>query len=696
MQEIPDFFVRFHLAQLTGQVVCSVVLATVFIGFWRSYRRAYLLLWSWSWWASAASIAATLLSVLLADRLGVAHPVRLSITAVSQVGAYWQAFLLLLGTRELLKRDTWSARLRNRGLVLLAILGIGAALAFVWDPAFASLRLAVRVSLRSAALGIGFVAGGLLVLSTHRGAGRLPPKLVGWAFMLYGANQLFYFALITVPGMRPRTPEFGLLTSISDLILPALMGGGMIAWLLDEERERVLQATARLEHMSLHDGLTSLPNRHLFEDRLHQALAMAGRRRDMLEVVALNVDDYHRFSDHLGLAYGDELLRMLSARALGALREGDTLARSSEHELGLVISGVANEQDASRTLAAVLDALRPPLRVYDRELRPSLTGGASLYPAHGSDTTTLLEAARRAMATAEREMRGAVKLYDPATDSETKPPVAFADELATAFANHEFCLHYQPIVEVRTGRITAVEALMRWARPGRDLVLPGEFIGDLESMGLGKEITVWAVRTALQETAAILADGPAGLTVAVNLSPPVCQNPDFPRLIESTLREVGIPRHGICLELTERAAMRGGETVLAVLQHLKRLGIQIAIDDFGTGYSSLRYLREFPVDMIKIDGSFVRGIRPGSDDAALCAAIVTLAHSLRLTVTAEGVELEDQVRVLAASGCDFLQGFAIGRPGPAEQLADLLRSTQGMASPAIRHACATGIGAAGR
>ena len=233
------------------------------------------------------------------------------------------------------KRDTWSARLRNRGLVLLSLLGVAAALAFVWDPGSAMLRLTVRVGLRAAALGLAFVIGGLLVLSRHRGARRLPPRLVAWAFVLYGTNQLFYFALIAVPAMRPRTSQLGLLTSIADLILPAMMGGGMIAWLLDEERERLVQATARLEHVTLHDPLTSLPNRSLFGDRLGQALAMAARRGEVVGVVALGIDDFRRFSDHLGLVYGDELLRLLSQRARAVLREGDTLALLREHELGL-------------------------------------------------------------------------------------------------------------------------------------------------------------------------------------------------------------------------------------------------------------------------------------------------------------------------------------------------------------------------
>ena len=689
--EAADAVLRLHLAQLTAQAVCSVVLAAVFTGFWRSYRRAYLLLWSWSWWASGVSITATLLSVILSSQMSVAHPVRLAITATSQVGAYWQAFLLLLGTRELLKRDAWSARLRNRGLVLLAVLGVGAALAFVWDPGSAMLRLTVRVSMRAAALGLAFVVGGLLVLFSKRRARRLPPNLVAWALVLYGSNQLFYLALIAIPGMRALTSELGLLTSIVDLILPALMGGGMIAWLLDEERERVVQATARLEHVTMHDPLTSLPNRALFGDRLVQTVAVAARRGEVVGVVALGIDDFHRFADHLGIAYGDELLRLLAQRARAALREGDTLARLRERELGLLLTGARDEREAAATLEAILAVLRAPLRVLGRELGPSFTGGISFFPRHGSDADALLDAARHAMVTAEREMRGGVKTYDAAADGQAEPPPTPDAELRRAFANNEFLFHYQPIVEVRTGRITAVEALLRWSRGGTTLVAPGEFIGDLERMGLMKEMTLWGVRTAVRDIGSVVGDGARRLELAINLSPSVCMHPDLPDLVERTLRQAGASASSLSFEITERAALRSGETTLAVLTDLKRLGARIALDDFGTGYSSLHYLRELPVDMVKIDGSFVRGLKGGNDAAALCAAIVHLAHSLRLTVTAEGVEREDQIDTLAAMGCDFLQGFAIGRPAPVVALGELLRAHGGLAPPVVRQACTAGV-----
>lgn len=687
--EAGDAVLRLFLAQLTAQAICSVVLAAVSTGFWRSYRRAYLLLWSWSWWASAASITATLLSVILSSQMSVAHPARLAITAISQVGAYWQAFLLLLGTRELLKHDTWSARLRNRGLALLAVLGAAAALAFVWNPGAAMLRLTVRVGLRAAALGLAFVIGGLLVLFSQRRARRLPPRLVAWAFVLYGTNQLFYFVLTAVPAMRPRTSELGLLTSIVDLILPALMGGGMIAWLLDQERERLVQATSRLEHVTLHDPLTSLPNRSLLGDRLAQTLGMALRRGEVVGVVALAIDDFRRFSDHLGLVYGDELLRLLSQRARAVLREGDTLARLREHELGLVLTGAADEHELTATLAAILAALRAPLRVLGRELEPSFTGGISFFPKHGSDADTLLEAARRAMMTAEREMRGAVKSYDPAADGRAELPETLDAELTRAFANDEFLLHYQPIVEVHSGRITAVEALLRWSRGENTLVAPGEFIGDLERMGLSKEMTIWGIRRAVQDVGSVLGDHGRRLELAINLSPSVCMHPDLPELVERTLRLGGVSASSLSFEITERGAMRSGETTLGVVTDLKRLGARIALDDFGTGYSSLHYLREFPVDMVKIDGSFVRGLKPGNDDATLCAAIVQLAHSLGLTVTAEGVEKEEQIRMLSAMGCDFLQGFALGRPVPPTVLGEVLRAHGGHASPAIRRLLGT-------
>ncbi|MGV8040268.1 MAG: putative bifunctional diguanylate cyclase/phosphodiesterase [Thermoanaerobaculaceae bacterium] len=684
MQEAGDALMRLHIAQLTAQALISVVLAAVFTGFWRSYRRAYLLLWSWSWWASAASITANLLSVLLSSQISAAHPARLAITATSQVGAYWQAFLLLLGTRELVKRDTWSARLRDRGLVLLALLGVAAALAFAWDPTSAMLRLVVRVSLRAAALGLAFGLGGLLVLSSQRGERRLPPRLVGWAFVLYGANQLFYFTLITTPTLRLQTSALGPLTSITDLVLPALMGGGMIAWLLDEERERVVQATTRLEHLTLHDYLTELPNRTLFADRLTQALAMAARRSEVVGVATLSVDDYHRFSDHLGLAYGDELLRLLARRARGVLDEGDTLARLGEHELGLVLAGMASEWETGEALESLLAAMRAPLRVLGRELAPSLTGGISFFPRHGSDASTLLEASRRATRVAEQEMRGSVKRHDPEADLPGGPAPTLDFELTRAFANDEFVLHYQPIVETRTGRITAVEALLRWARKDNTLVAPGEFIGDLERMGLSKDLTLWGVRTAVRELRPLQLDGGRRLEIAINLSPTVCMHGDLPDLLARTLREAGIGADSLHFEITERAAMRSGETTLAVVTELKRQGARIALDDFGTGYSSLRYLREFPVDMVKIDGSFVRGLRPGNVDAALCAAIVQLAHSLGLAVTAEGIEREDQFGLLAGMGCDYLQGFALGRPVPAGALAELLRAHGGSAPPAVR------------
>ena len=445
---------------------------------------------------------------------------------------------------------------------------------------------------------------------------------------------------------------------------------GAIGATLDiTERKR---AEEQIKSLAYHDSLTGLPNRRLFQDRLSMAVAQAHRNSQHLAVLFLDLDRFKSVNDSLGHAAGDRLIQHVAERLRTCLREGDTVARLGGDEFTLLLPGVAQVVDAARVAEKVLDALRAPFLIEDRELLATASIGISLYPEDGRDADTLVKNADAGMYRAKQQGRDNYQLCAPALNATALERLALEGSLRHAVGQDELVLHYQPVLDVASGRVRAMEALLRWRHPELGLVPPADFIPLAEMTGLIIAFSPWVLRTACAQARAWQDAGHPGLGVAVNLSARQFQHPDLPGQVKRALEETKLEARFLELEISETSAMQGPEANVPTLRALKALGVRIAIDDFGTGCSSLGYLKRFPIDALKIDRSLTAEIPGDADDAAIANVVIALAHTLKLRVVAEGVETNDQLSFLTARRCDQAQGYLFGSPRPAKDCTEML------------------------
>ena len=425
------------------------------------------------------------------------------------------------------------------------------------------------------------------------------------------------------------------------------------------------RAERALEHRALHDDLTGLPNRVLLLDRLEQSILAARRHHGTFALLVLDLDHFKEVNDTFGHHAGDELLSQVGPRLRELLRESDTVARLGGDEFALILSG-AGDTAAQRVARGVLDALSEPFVVEGQALRIEASMGIVIYPQHGEDGDTLLRRADIAMYVAKRAGSSAVE-YDPASDEHTPARLALLGELGAAIERGELVLHFHPEVSLRTGKVVAMEALVRWRHPERGLIPPDEFIPIAERSGLMKPLTLWVLRHALAECATWQAAGLA-LGVAVNLSPRSLVDPELPQMVGALLDASRVSPLWLSLEITESVLMTDPKRATETLARLRRMGARLSIDDFGTGYSSLGYLHELAVHQVKIDKSFVKGVRIDRGSAAIVRATVELGHNLGFEVVAEGVEDEATTELLGRVGCDLIQGYYVAMPMPPEEV----------------------------
>ncbi len=435
----------------------------------------------------------------------------------------------------------------------------------------------------------------------------------------------------------------------------------------------VMQFEAELEFQAHHDNLTGLANRNLLRDRLTHAIASAERNKQPVWVVFVDVDRFKFINDTVGLAAGDTLLKALAERLQAAVRDADTVARLGGDEFVLVLHGQLSEGPGMALLQRILDAVAEPLTVEGHEFVLTCSMGIASYPADGATAEKLIQHADIAMHRAKEMGRNTFQFYAPQMNARTLDRLTLETDLRHALERNEFEVHYQPQVSVDSGLAVGMEALIRWRHPVHGLIAPSRFIGLAEESGLIIPIGAWVLNTACQQTKAWQAAGFGDLRVAVNLSARQFAQAALIQTISDALASSGLEPQYLELELTESMIMSDVDSVTAVLRNLKSLGIHIAIDDFGTGYSSLSYLKRFPIDVLKIDQSFVADITEDADDAAIVGAIVSLAHSLRLKVIAEGVETQEQLSFLRAHGCDQMQGYLYSAAIPALAFEALLR-----------------------
>lgn len=443
--------------------------------------------------------------------------------------------------------------------------------------------------------------------------------------------------------------------------------------LKDEIAER-RRMEGLIKDMAYHDYLTGLPNRQLLMDRLEQAISRGNWRPTIIGVMFMDIDRFKTVNDTLGHTHGDELIRVLSKRVLGSLRDGDTVARIGGDEFTILLQDLGRVEDISLVAEKILAAVRLPVSIGGHNLHATASAGIALHPADGADAITLLRNADVAMYHAKSKGGDSFAMYVPAMSAKAMEMLTIGNRLRSAIANDEFVLYYQPQIDMKTGIVTGSEALIRWMDPEKGLVAPSCFIPLAEEAGLIVPIDDWTFARACAQTKKMQDAGFPEMEVSVNVSARAFSDKGFVKKVASVLEVSGLPAESLILEITESILMQNIIEGAGVMKRLRSLGVRFSIDDFGTGYSSLGYLKGLPISQIKIDRSFVMDIPADNDDMLIVSAIVSLAQSLRLEVVAEGVETSEQREYLEGLRCDKMQGFLFSKPLPYDDYMQMLRA----------------------
>ena len=433
------------------------------------------------------------------------------------------------------------------------------------------------------------------------------------------------------------------------------------------------KAAERLNYLAQYDSLTGLPNRSLFRDRLAHDLEQARRSGRPAALLFIDLDGFKVVNDTLGHAMGDKLLQQVAARLKDCVRRGDTVGRFGGDEFGVILVHLAKPGDAGMVAQKINDSLAEAFDLAGHRTFVSASIGITLYPGDATDPDTLSMNADTAMYRAKEQGRNTYQFFTPEMNARAMQRMQMEAAMRLALERGEFVLHYQPKVDLASGTICGIEALLRWMDPKRGLVSPGEFIPLLEETGLIIPVGEWVMREACGQIASWQAAGLKVPPVAVNLSSRQFQDKQLEETMRRIIAQSGVDPALLQLEITESLLMRDPKAAERVLRGLKSAGVKLSIDDFGTGYSSLAYLRRFPLDVLKIDRAFVKDIVANPDDAAITLAVINLAHSLTLRVVAEGVETEAQLNLLSLHGCDEMQGYYFSRPVPAAELEAMVR-----------------------
>lgn len=431
------------------------------------------------------------------------------------------------------------------------------------------------------------------------------------------------------------------------------------------------EAESRLQKLAYYDQLTGLPNRRMFYESLNGAIVQAEKQHLTISVVLINLDRFKEVNDLLGFSAGDELVRQIGHRLINALRLRDLVGRLGGDDFGLILFNSEHSQGAEIVANKVLRLLHQPFDLDGHEVSMTLSMGVAVYPTDATDADTLIKNADSAMHAAKLAGGNAFRFHTAEMNADMLAKRALQDALNKALINEEFVLHYQPKIQIDTGKWKSVEALLRWNRPGHGLVSPAFFIPALEETGLIMPIGEWVIRTACRQLREWDQSGMEPIKIAINVSAEQFLDENLTSYFASAIKENGIDSTFLEIEITESSLMADAKKTVEVLQELKMLGVRISIDDFGTGYSSLAYLRKFPIDKLKIDIAFIRDVTTNASDAAITTAIINMAHSLNMKVIAEGVETREQLEFLRARKCDEFQGYYFSKPLPAVELEKL-------------------------
>lgn len=433
-----------------------------------------------------------------------------------------------------------------------------------------------------------------------------------------------------------------------------------------------VDAERALTHMAYHDQLTGLPNRHLLRKKLEEAIAAAGKAQCLMGVILLDLDGFKSVNDMLGHDQGDRLLIEVASALSGMMRTGDMAARLGGDEFVLLLNGLSTQKELLRFMDHLMETIQKPVILAQQEFFISISAGVALYPQDGEDADSLLKNADATMYAAKNSGKSKYMLCSQSVTSKSAEKLRLTNLLYRALENGELALHYQPQIDLASQRIAGLEALLRWNLPGSGVIGPGAFIPLAEQTGLIHSIGAWALQEACSACSRFHAMGCTGLRMAVNVSVHQLKNPNFVEVVSAALQKAGLPARYLELEITESIACGNPGGIAAALRHLKEVGVSISMDDFGTEYSSLRRLKELPIDRIKVDMRFVHGIEKSAQDQEISKVFIGLAKSLRLQVTAEGVETAPQLDFLSQRRCDEVQGYYYYRPMPFAELTPIL------------------------
>lgn len=445
-----------------------------------------------------------------------------------------------------------------------------------------------------------------------------------------------------------------------------------IAHFSDISAERA--AEAKLHHMAHHDMLTGLSNRVSLKDRLEHALALARRESSRVALLFIDLDRFKSINDTLGHHVGDELLIAVSQRLRQCVRESDLVARLGGDEFVVMLPGLDQSPAAASVAEKIVASIGEPYLIGAHTLYTTPSVGIAIYPEDGADGESLMRNADAAMYHAKSAGRNNFQFFDAKMNELAVERLSIEHALRHALSRDEFRLHFQPVIDIRTGRVSSIEALVRWQHPERGLLAPGFFIGVAEETGLIQAIGDWVLWAACRQLADFRAAGIADVRMAINISALQMRNGNLPVLAQGIMAAYSLQAGDLIFEITESIAMEQPKETERILDKLHAMGIQLALDDFGTGYSSLSYLKLFALDTLKLDRSFVEEIGVDADGQIICDATIGLAHSLRLRLVAEGVETQEQLDYLQARGCHYVQGYLFSRPLPADQILELIKS----------------------
>ena len=660
------------IASLFVQSGAALIIACVFVGLQRRYWRPFLRHWTWSWLALAGYTACSALARIVAVGHSIDYLPHVAISVLAGIAGCLQLVWLLLGTFELTTGTSLPARMERRIVLAAAVLGGLLAVLFWWDASSGELVYHLRVTLRRIFVATAALAAARQISRAPRIARAIGRRSVMLAFFGLAAHQAHFLVFSTDRDLRTLYPLWLATLGLADVVLYFGLAMGLVIWLLEEERQATMDAAAKIEKIAYHDSLTGLPNRQLFLNQMGMALHRARRTNSIVAVLFLDLDRFKIVNDSLGHAAGDLLLQTVAERIRSAVRGEDSVTRLGGDEFAVLCTDVGTPEDALLVAERIVASVKRPISLEGQEVFVTTSLGISLFPADATHPEGLLKNADAAMYRAKSQGRDVVERYVPELGTAALEQLGLESHLQRALANGQLLAHYQPIVDSRTGRISGVEALLRWNHPDRGLLLPSAFIGLAEATGAIVPMGEWILREACGQVQRWRERGHPQLRAAVNLSVRQLQHTDLVGRVQNVLDETGLPPEQLEIEITESIAMRSSGRAIDNLRALKARGVRVSIDDLGTGYSSLSALRLFPIDSLKIDRSFVNGVPHNTDDSAIAAAVIALGQTLGVNVIAEGIERPEQLAFFAEHRCGEWQGYLLASPLTAEQCTALL------------------------